>query len=80
MTWIIQYPETYIPDVKCRCLQEQGSWYLNQEDIKHHGMGCYNGKPLPFDTYYYIIEPENGSKPVTGYVTIRNKITIGCLF
>lgn len=32
--------------------------------------GNYNGKPLPFGTYYYIIEPGNGRKPMTGYVTI----------
>ena len=29
-----------------------------------------NGKPLPVDTYYYILEPGNGRKPLTGYVTI----------
>jgi gliding motility-associated-like protein len=32
--------------------------------------GTLNGKPLPMDTYYYIIEPESGRDPVTGYVTI----------
>ena len=32
--------------------------------------GTIKGKPLPIDTYYYIIEPESGRKPVTGYVTI----------
>ena len=32
--------------------------------------GTKNGKPLPFDTYYYIIEPGNGRLPLTGYVTI----------
>ena len=34
-----------------------------------------NGKPLPFDTYYYIMSLKSGRKPVTGYVTIRNNST-----
>lgn len=29
-----------------------------------------NGKSLPIDTYYYIIEPGSGRKPYSGYVTI----------
>ena len=32
--------------------------------------GTNNGKDLPVGTYYYVIEPESGRKPVTGYVTI----------
>ncbi len=32
--------------------------------------GKKNGVDLPMDTYYYIIEPESGRRPITGYVTI----------
>ncbi|MBX2934871.1 MAG: gliding motility-associated C-terminal domain-containing protein [Ferruginibacter sp.] len=32
--------------------------------------GTYKGKPLPIDTYFYIIEPGDGREPFTGYVTI----------
>jgi gliding motility-associated-like protein len=32
--------------------------------------GTMNGKSLPFGTYYYVIEPGNDRKPVTGYVTL----------
>ncbi|WP_344757823.1 beta-propeller fold lactonase family protein [Mucilaginibacter dorajii] len=32
--------------------------------------GRYNGIDLPFGTYYYIINPKNGSSVISGYVTI----------
>lgn len=32
--------------------------------------GMYNGKPLPADTYYYVINPKNGRPKMMGYVTI----------
>jgi hypothetical protein len=32
--------------------------------------GLYNGSPLPIGTYYYIINPKNGRKTITGSVTI----------
>jgi hypothetical protein len=33
--------------------------------------GTLKGKPLPFDTYYYIIEPGiSVLQPIKGYVTI----------
>ena len=32
--------------------------------------GTKSGIALPLDTYYYIIEPESGRKPITGFITI----------
>ncbi|WP_165760478.1 MBG domain-containing protein [Niastella populi] len=32
--------------------------------------GKVNGKEMPVGTYYYIIDPKNGEKPVTGYIDI----------
>jgi gliding motility-associated-like protein len=32
--------------------------------------GTYKGRPLPLDSYYYVIDPKNGSKPMAGIVTI----------
>ncbi|OQP66366.1 hypothetical protein A3860_12760 [Niastella vici] len=32
--------------------------------------GRVNGKDMPVGTYYYIIDPKNGQKPVTGYIDI----------
>jgi gliding motility-associated-like protein len=32
--------------------------------------GTYSGKPAPIGTYYYVIDPKNGSKRISGALTI----------
>ena len=32
--------------------------------------GTMSGKPLPAGTYYYIINPKNGRKQMTGFVDL----------
>jgi gliding motility-associated-like protein len=32
--------------------------------------GTYNGKAMPVGTYYYVIQLQNGFKPLTGSITI----------
>jgi large repetitive protein len=32
--------------------------------------GHYHGRPLPLDSYYYILDPKNGLNPLKGIVTI----------
>ncbi len=68
-TWKIEYLDTY-PNCKVQVFTRTGQLVFESRGYKQPWDGRYNGKPLPFDTYYYIIEPENGRKPVTGYVTI----------
>lgn len=67
--WEIQYLEEYI---ECHT---QIFTRTGQKVFESHGKyepwnGTYKGKPLPMDTYYYIIEPGNGRDAVTGFVTI----------
>ena len=67
--WEITYLKRY-PYAKVQVFTRTGqkvfesSGYLNAWD------GRKNGVLLPVDTYYYIIEPESGRAPVTGFVTI----------
>jgi gliding motility-associated-like protein len=69
-TWIIQHLESY-PDAKIRVFSRDGQALYESNGYNISGWdGRYNGKVLPFGTYYYVIEPGSGRKPITGYVTI----------
>ena len=67
--WIIEYLDTY-PDNRVQVFTRTGQLVFESKGYKTPWDGKFNGKPLPFDTYYYIVEPESGRKPITGYVTI----------
>ncbi|RYY50566.1 MAG: PKD domain-containing protein, partial [Chitinophagaceae bacterium] len=67
--WIIEYLDTY-PNCRVLVFTRAGQKVFESRGYKTPWNGTMNGKSLPLDTYYYIIEPENGRKPVTGYITI----------
>jgi gliding motility-associated-like protein len=67
--WKIEYLDTY-PNNKVQVFTRTGQLVFESKGYKTPWNGTLNGKALPIDTYYYIIEPENGRKPITGYVTI----------
>jgi gliding motility-associated-like protein len=68
--WTIQYLDVY-PNCKIQVFNRNGQPVYESNGYKAPGWdGTYNGKPIPFGTYYYVIEPGSGRKPMTGYVTI----------
>ncbi len=67
--WLIGYLDTY-PDNRVQVFTRTGQLVFESRGYKIPWDGKMNGKALPFDTYYYIIEPGNGRAPITGYVTI----------
>jgi gliding motility-associated-like protein len=68
-TWIIKYLESY-PDNRVQVFTRAGQLVFESRRYVKPWDGTVNGKSLPFDTYYYIIEPGTGRTPITGYVTI----------
>lgn len=69
--WIIKYLESY-PGCSIQIFTRTGQLVYQVKgytDAKAWD-GSFNGKMVPADTYYYIIEPGNGRKSTTGYVTI----------
>lgn len=67
--WDIQYLDTY-PNSRVQVFTRTGQLVFESRGYKVPWNGTFKGKSLPVDTYYYIIEPESGREPVTGYVTI----------
>jgi gliding motility-associated-like protein len=67
--WRIDYLNTY-PNNRVQIFTRSGSLVFESRGYNTPWDGTLKGKPLPFDTYYYIIEPGNNRDPITGYVTI----------
>ena len=68
-TWRIDYLNTY-PNNRVQVFTRAGQMIFESHGYNKPWDGTYKGKPMPLDTYYYIIEPGNGRDPITGYVTI----------
>lgn len=67
--WRIDFLNTY-PNNLVQVFTRAGKLVFESRGYNTPWDGTLKGKPLPFDTYYYIIEPGSGREPITGYVTI----------
>jgi gliding motility-associated-like protein len=68
-TWVIDKLNTY-PDCRVQVFNRYGQVVFESYGYPQPWNGTMAGKPVPFGTYYYIIEPGSGRKPLTGYVTV----------
>ncbi len=68
-TWEIKYLDTY-PNATVEVFNRYGTkvYYSNGYGVPWNGKS--NGGDLPVGTYYYIINPNSGRKPLTGYLSI----------
>jgi gliding motility-associated-like protein len=67
--WVIKYLESY-PGATIDVYNRYGQPVFKSLGYDKAWNGQYNGNPLPIGTYYYIINPKNGRKIITGSVTI----------
>jgi len=67
--WRIDYLDSY-PGSRVQVFSRTGQLIFESYGYPQPWDGTIKGKPLPVDTYYYIIEPNNGRDPIKGYVTI----------
>jgi gliding motility-associated-like protein len=68
-TWAIKYLSDY-PDATIEVYNRYGQVVFRSVGYDKAWDGTYQGNPLAVGTYYYIINPRNGKKVITGAVTI----------
>ncbi|MBB6238837.1 gliding motility-associated-like protein [Pedobacter sp. AK013] len=68
-TWIIKYLESY-PNATVEIFNRNGNRVFFSNGYKIPFDGNYQNEPLPVGVYYYIINPRNGRKTITGPLTI----------
>jgi gliding motility-associated-like protein len=68
-TWNIQFLETY-PGAILELFNRYGQLVFKSVGYSKQWDGTFNGKPLPVGVYYYILNPKNGRKQITGSVAI----------
>ncbi len=67
--WQIKYLDTY-PGATVDIYNRYGQLVFKSTGYSIPWDGTYNGQPLPVGTYYYIINPKNGRKQMSGYIDI----------
>nr|WP_276898391.1 PKD domain-containing protein [Pedobacter kyonggii] len=68
-TWVIKYLESY-PNATVEIFNRNGNKVFFSTGYKIPFDGNYQNEPLPVGVYYYIINPRNGRKTITGPLTI----------
>ncbi|GAA3987046.1 gliding motility-associated C-terminal domain-containing protein [Mucilaginibacter dorajii] len=68
-TWVIKNVENY-PNNTVDIYNRYGEKVYSSIGYSVPWNGRYKGNDLPFGTYYYIINPKNGRKVISGHVTI----------
>jgi gliding motility-associated-like protein len=69
-TWKIKNIEMY-PDAEVQVFNRWGEKVFSTKNISANEWdGTYNGKPLPMDSYHYVLYLEKGAEPITGTVSI----------
>ncbi len=68
-TWVIEYLESYV-GATVEIFNRYGSLVFRSVGYTKSWDGTYGGKQMPAGTYYYIINPKNGRKQISGFVDI----------
>jgi gliding motility-associated-like protein len=68
-TWVITNLSNY-PGATVDVYDRYGHSVFHSENNSKNWDGTYNGKPVPMATYYYIIDPKNNQKKMSGSVTV----------
>ena len=67
--WEIKYLDTY-PGGTVEIFNRYGQLIFRSVGYAVPWDGTVNGQPVPIGTYYYIVNPKNGRKTMSGYVDV----------
>lgn len=67
--WLMDNLDLY-PNIVVKIFNRWGNLVFDSKGYSQPWNGNFNGQPLPSDTYYYVIDVSNGTKPKSGAVTI----------
>jgi gliding motility-associated-like protein len=67
--WVIKYLDTY-PESTVDIYNRYGQLIFHSIGYGTPWDGTIDGKPVPLGTYYYIVNPKNGRKTMSGYVDV----------
>ena len=67
--WVIEDIESY-PGAIIEVYNAEGQLVYRSVGYSKPWDGSFNGKTLPFGTYYFVLDPKSGRKKIAGYVTI----------
>lgn len=67
--WEIKFMSDY-PGAVIEVYNTAGSMVYRSVGYSTPWDGKWKGQPLPAGTYYYVLDPKNGRKRISGYVTI----------
>jgi gliding motility-associated-like protein len=67
--WEILYLDSY-PGATVEVFNRYGQKVFESKGYAKPWDGTLNGKELPIGTYYYLIDPKNGRKAISGFVDI----------
>jgi gliding motility-associated-like protein len=67
--WEIKYLDTY-PGCTVDIFNRYGQLVYQSKGFNNPWDGTFKSRPLPAGTYYYIINPKNGRKQMSGFVDI----------
>ncbi len=67
--WNIKYLESY-PEATVEVFNRYGQKVFSSKGYTTPWDGSFKGSPLPVATYYYIVNPGNGRKQLSGSITI----------
>jgi gliding motility-associated-like protein len=68
-TWIIRYIDSY-PGATIQIFDRYGRNVFRSTGYNQPWNGTVNGSPVPAGVYYFIVDPKNGLKPISGSVTV----------